>query len=161
MSILVIRHGLSEANNRHNAGSLAFASGEAPLMALGREQAHQLGEKLAAHYGIDVASQQVATSTLRRTQETAHEAGFTAITAYASLDEVKHGMELPDLRTALYKRHLPYAALVAVETILNDPPPEQVWITHGLVIAGLCEVLNVAQGERFIPKFCEVRELPV
>ena len=161
MPILVIRHGLSEANNRNNLGTLAFASGQAPLMEHGREQARLLGKTLAESFGIIPDGKQVATSEMARTQETAREAGFQHLSTYAILNEVSHGMELTDLRAALDKRQLPPAAIEAAEAILETPPSEDVWFTHGLVIASLCQVLGAAQDERFIPRFCEVRELPI
>jgi len=161
MSVLVIRHGLSEANNRANLGTLAFASGEAPLMQLGIEQAWELNQRLRTEYDIDVGNTQVATSQLKRTQETAWEAGFHHLATYPVLNEVDHGMELPKLRTALHFKELPEAALKAAETILENPPTESIWITHGLVIAGLCQILGASQDARFIPRFCEIRELPI
>jgi phosphohistidine phosphatase SixA len=161
MSVLIIRHGLSEANNRNNLGTLAFASGEAPLMEHGREQARLLGKALAETFGIVPADKQVATSEMTRTQETALEAGFQHLSTYAILNEVSHGMELADLRAALDKKQLPAIAIEAAEAILETPPNEDIWFSHGLVIASLCQVLGVAQSERFIPKFCEIRELPL
>lgn len=158
MPILVIRHGLSEANNRE---SLAFGSSTASLMDKGREQARQLGHLLSTKYALSTAATAVATSRLQRTQETAREAGFLNLSTYSVLDEVEHGMELTILREALDKKQLPAAAVEVAQAVLEDPPRESVWITHGLVIAGLCQVLGVCQDARFIPRFCEIRELPV
>ncbi|HSX45358.1 MAG TPA: histidine phosphatase family protein [Candidatus Saccharimonadales bacterium] len=161
MSVLVVRHGLSEANNRDNIGTLAFASDEAPLMEQGRQQARLLGETLTFNYGVEIGDTEVATSTLYRTQETAREAGFKALKTYAVLDEVLHGIELPQLREMLDKKQLPPAAIEAAENIIENPPSEPIWFTHGLVIAGLCQVMGVAEDQRFIPRFCEVRQLPI
>ncbi len=160
MSVLVVRHGLSEANNRNNLGNLAFASKDAPLMAKGRIQARSLGERLRTKHfaGIDSI---VATSELLRTKETANFAGFVATHPYESLNEVEHGVDLAALREMLDRKVLPIPAIEAAEALLNNPPTEDIWFTHGLVIAGLSQVLGIAQDERFIPKFCEVRELPI
>jgi hypothetical protein len=161
MTRLVIRHGLSEANNRNNVGTLAFASREAPLMEQGVEQAKHLRQYLFDSRGITTSDTRVATSTLERTQQTAREAGFTEIATYKALDEVEHGLELTELRAMLGRKELPDAALKAAELILGNPPTEGVWVSHGLVIAGLCQVIGANEDMRFIPRFCEIREIPI
>jgi hypothetical protein len=162
MSIFAIRHALSEANNRNNIGTLAFASKDAPLMDPGREQARRRASMLLGDYGINAAGTPAAVSSLLRTEETARVMGFQLIKAYEQLDEVEHGMSGPEFRALLDNGRLPQASLDAAEVILQNPPSEKVWITHGLVIAGLSQVLGVSdQFERLIPKFCEVRELPM
>jgi broad specificity phosphatase PhoE len=164
MSVLVIRHGLSAANDRNNIGTLAFGAKDAPLMELGREQARRRAATLPADYGIIPQTTSVAVSELARTQETAGVMGFQSahMTPYASLNEVSHGMEGAALRALLNRGALPPAALQAAEIILHQPPAEAVWVTHGLVIAGLSQTLGVShQFERLIPRFCEVRELDI
>jgi broad specificity phosphatase PhoE len=161
MSVLVGRHGLSEANNYNNVGTLAFASEEAPLMKLGHEQARAMGEILISRYGIIPPYTPVASSVLRRTQQTAHSAGFVDIRTYTQLDEVNHGIDLGELRVTLDRGELPHVAIEAAETTLANPPGEDIWISHGLRIAGLCAVLGVYQNERLIPRFCELRKLPI
>ncbi|MDB5163920.1 MAG: hypothetical protein JWS12_538 [Candidatus Saccharibacteria bacterium] len=161
MAVLVIRHGLSEANNRNNVGMLAFASKDAPLMEQGRQQARELTAILRIEHDIDTAKTPVATSELLRTQQTAEEAGFTNISIYPVLNEVAHGIALPGLREMLDQKKLPDVALQAAHAILENPPAEDIWVTHGLVIASLCQVLDVAREDRFIPRFCERRELPI
>ncbi len=161
MSILAVRHGLSQANNHHNIGTLAFASEQAPLMPAGHEQARAMGQLLMDHYGIDSQLTPVAVSRLARTQQTASSAGFLDIMTYGQLDEVKHGMELAELRAMLDAGKLPEIALREAEATLKNPPQQDIWITHGLRIAALCTVLNTYQNERLIPRFCEIRELPI
>ena len=161
MPILAIRHGLSHANNRDNIGTLAFASEQARLMCDGYHQARAMGKLLIDTYDIDVAHTPVAASRLLRTQQTAVAAGFLELYCYPQLDEVKHGMDLLELRTTLDSGKLPPAAIAAAEQTLANPPRQDIWITHGLRIAALCAVLGVHQNERLIPRFCEVRELPI
>lgn len=162
MSVLVVRHGLSEANNHLNVGTMAFASSEAPLMERGIEQARQLGVHLTENFGVYVRPLfPVATSGMLRTQQTAREAGFALLNTYANLNEVDHGIELTELRLMLDRQVLPDTALRAAEALISDPPQESIWFTHGLVIASLSQILGVAQDQRFIPRFCEVRELPI
>ncbi len=162
MSIHAIRHGLSEANNRNNIGTLAFAAKDAPLMEKGREQAREQALVLRAEHGINPVLTPVAVSELLRTQETAREMGFVSHRQDPLLNEVEHDMEGSALRQLLDSGGLPAAALRTAETLLEQRPQESVWVTHGLVIAGLCEVLGIAgQFERLIPRFCDVRVLPV
>lgn len=153
MSILVIRHGLSEANNRDNIGSLAFAAEDAPLMEQGHNQAIQLRDVLLGTYHTVPEVTPAATSELLRTKQTAKDAGFCITQAYAQLDEVKHGMDLGELRTMLDYGQLPRIALEAAAQTLQERPAEAVWFTHGLRIAGLCALLGVYQDQRLIPPF--------
>lgn len=161
MSVLVARHGCSEANNRNNVGTLAFANEQAPLMDIGREQSRQMGLTLCRTFGVTPQKTAVATSLLARTQETASEAGFTDLYPYTVLNEDIHHLQLAELREMLDRGILPHSALETAEKVLQNPPQEKVWITHGLVIAGLCKVLDMYNDARLIPKFCEIRELPI
>lgn len=164
MSKLLIRHGLSEANNRDNVGTMAFAAHDAPLMEPGKEQSRERAARLPLDYGIHIEAEPVAVSTMLRTWQTAECMGFTTenISCYELLDEVTHGMEGAALRALLDSGGLPDAAIEAAHTILNSPPEERVWVTHGLVIASLCSVLGVSdQFERLIPRFCEARLLHI
>lgn len=162
MAVVVVRHAISQANNRENIGTPAFGHRDAVLMDAGREQARAIPAELKSRYGIMANSMAVATSTLRRTIETATEAGFGNTTAYAVLDEVEHdGMTKAELRQMLDAGILPRAALQAAELTLASPPTERIWFSHGLRIAGLCALLGVYQDERLIPRFCEIRELPI
>lgn len=160
MSIVMGRHGLSEANNEKNVGTMAFAHEQASLMGLGREQAQTMGGLLVVQFNIDPASDSVAVSEMRRTEETAEEAGFKSITRYSSLDEIRHGMDLLELRAMLDEGKLPPVAIRMAEETLSSPPKERVWISHGLRIAGICAVLGIHQEKRLIPRFCETREIP-
>ncbi len=159
MPKIVIRHSLSEANN---AKGLAFGHADAPLMEEGRNRIrHQLIPALAQR-GIVAANSPVAVSRLLRTAQTATEAGFQTITPYVRLNEVEHGLEGAELRALLDAGGLPERALEHAAALLDNPPAEAIWISHGLVIAGLCAVLGLNhQYERRVPRFCEIRELPI
>jgi len=158
MKVAIVRHGISEANNRNNVGTMAFANPNAPLMGLGREQAKDLGVEMVIARGFS-SDEPIAVSELVRVQETARLAGFYTTRAYPGLNEAVHGLPLDDLRTLLGKGELPPKAIVQAETLLNNPPEERIWISHGLVIAGLCQALGIYQDKRLIPAFCEIREL--
>jgi hypothetical protein len=158
MSVLVARHAFSEANNRE---TLAFGRSEARLALEGRAQAKDLGRCLAELYGVDLAETPVAASELFRAPETAIEAGFRKIVINPLLNEVASGLTDAEYKEAKEARELPQSAREAAMRVLDSPPPEGIWIAHGLLIAGLCDVLQVAQDQRFIPKFCEIRELPI
>lgn len=163
MSILVIRHGLSEANNINNFGTPAFGNFDAPLMEQGRASARRLRRVLPLNYGINLSSTPAATSELLRTQQTAKLAGFKTLQSYTLLNEVDRGLSLEDKRAVKATGVIPKEAIDAANDLLNDPPEEQIWFTHGLLIAGLCKVLNIYQdtGHRTIPSFCEIRRLPL
>jgi len=162
MPIHVIRHGFSTANNRDNIGRLAFAAKDAPLEEDGIKQAKKRAATLSRDYGIDPKTTPAAVSYLLRTKQTAQVMGFRPITPYESLNEVEHGMELLALRALLDKGRLPETALRAAEAVLHKRPTQKVWVAHGLIIAGLCEVLGISgEFDRLIPRFCEVRALPI
>lgn len=127
-------------------------------MEQGWEMARELGTTLRLGYGV-APDTPVAVSELKRTQQTARGAGFDKLSVYPALNEVAHGVPLPGLREMLDRQQLPEVALETAEAILADPPAETIWITHGLVIAGLCRVLGDERYERFIPRFCEIRQL--
>ena len=159
MSVIVARHGLSEANDQ---ASLAFGSPNAHLMEHGRVRARELGQVLRHVYQVNVDEEVVATSRLLRTQETAEVAGFRRIVVNSLLDEATTGLSFEEIIEARRTRIAPHTAITVAEAILENPPEQGVWITHGLVIVGLCEVLGIAhQFEKFIPKFCEARMLPI
>ena len=163
MRKLAIRHSLSQANNRENLGTPAFASANAPLMDGGRIIASVLGITLHDTYHIDTTVALAATSTMLRTSETALCAGFdpSHLVAYPILDEVPKMREFAELRAMLDAGIVPPEAIEAAYRVLENPPQEEIWFTHGLVIAGLCKVLGVYQDARTVPKFCEVRELVI
>lgn len=160
---LVVRHALSQANNRENIGTPAFASADAPLMDVGIVMAKKLGETLRCVYAVNTSSVNAATSTMLRTRQTAMSAGFSEerLRSYAVLDEAPQARELAELRAMLDVGMVPPEAIEAAYRVLERPPKEDVWFTHGLVIAGLCKVLGVYRNGRVVPKFCEVRELVV
>ena len=162
MSKLVGRHSLSEANNRHNYGTPAFGHAAAPLMPEGRVIAQGMGTEFEVVYGIIPVTTPAAVSKMLRSRETALEAGFVDLTEYEVLNEVDTKLPHPELRAMIANRQHTEIALKTAHLILENQPEEQVWVTHGLVIASLCEVLGIAsQFEHFVPKFCEIRELPI
>jgi len=161
MDVYVIRHQLSEANNRDNYGTPAFDNPDAPLMPAGRDGAVILGRQLVAEFGIQVSSEPVAVSMMRRSQETAIVAGFRKLHLYPELNEVKGGLSDSEISAALAQKRPPQATHDAARYLLEHPPEEGIWVTHALLIASLCQQLGVYQSARFIPKFGEVRRLQI
>lgn len=162
MRIYIVRHGISEANNRENIGTPAFGDPDAPLMQLGIEQARSIPQKLLAQNALVNYGGVVATSTLRRTQQTAFEAGFEHQLPYYELDEVEPaiiGMGRLAIKEMTDDGQLPEMVLREAEQTLLHPPQATLWFSHGLKIAGICKVLNQHQDKPLIPKFCEVRRL--
>ncbi|MEO7617210.1 MAG: phosphoglycerate mutase family protein [Candidatus Saccharibacteria bacterium] len=160
-TVYLVRHGLSEANNRDNIGTPAFASTGAPLMELGREHARKAGVELVQDWSHDPLMP-VAVSELLRTQETAFEAGFVRQKTYPILNESYSELDYPALRQLLDDGDLPAAAFESARLLLADPPLEKVWFTHGLVIAGVCDILGIAdQFDSLIPRFGEIRKIEI
>lgn len=160
MNKLLIRHPLSYANDERKFGTLAFASPDAELMPAGRGQALALGHRLRRFHGI-AREEAVATSQYRRTQQAARYAGFKTLHAYAGLNEVQHGVPLLELRSMLDNGQIPDTAMAAAESVLEHPPSEAVWFTHGLVIAAMSRLLGGYEERRLVPRFCEVREFEI
>jgi phosphohistidine phosphatase SixA len=159
MNIIVARHGFSAANDRDQYGTPAFANPAAPLMPQGIKQASDLGKQLVSQYGIDLEKEPVAVSMMRRAQETAIAAGFRWLHIYPTLNEEKGDTKDQDMQTVLAERRPPDATRKAAQYLIANPPKERVWVTHGLLIATLCQELNIYQDVRFTPKFCEIREI--
>jgi hypothetical protein len=158
MSVLVIRHGLSEANDKTTP---AFGRADASLMAMGIVQAAGLGESLMATYGVDPAQEAAAASEMLRSQQTATVAGYATVRHYTVLNEVSVP-KTPELRGLLDKGVIVPQAREAAELVLANPPAEKIWFTHGYLIAALCQATGVDTTDlRFIPRFCEIRELPI
>ncbi len=163
MSKIVIRHGLSEANDRNNIGTPAFANPNAPLMDEGCAQAQGIPDALFVGYGIVAGDISVATSNMLRTKQTATVAGFKSQRAYDQLDEIaREAIDRALLKQMIKDKIVPDVALRAAERLLRNPPRERVWVTHGLLIAGVCKILGVYQDEeKLIQPFCSIRELPL
>lgn len=166
-TILVIRHGHSTANEpgvptAKTAEDLAFANQLAELTPRGENECAELAGVLFTEYGIDARSTRVAVSEFVRTKQTAKQLGFSEslTTPYFALNEVDHGMELGALRAMLRQNQIPRFAEQAAEAALRRAPTEDVWVTHGLLIAGLCTVLGTDHlYDRPVPRQCEVRRL--
>lgn len=158
MTILLVRHGLSEANDKESA---AFGQDYAQLLPQGIEHARNVKKLLLAKYNIDPAIEAAAASTMTRSHQTASIAGFLTVNNYAILNEV----DVPktyELRAVLDRGEILPEAKDAAELVLANPPKEKIWFTHGYLIAALCRLMEVdTSGLRFIPKFGEVRELPL
>jgi len=158
MSVLVIRHALSFANH---SGSPAFRDPEAALMLRGQQHASYLGKVLTRDYDIDVSQTPVGVSEYLRSQETAHVAGFQRAQVYPRLNEISHNLNRTEWRAMIAEGRLPQDALDEAEARLALPFTEKVLFSHGLLIACMGMVLGMPPSKRIIPKFCEVRELPI
>jgi len=130
-------------------------------MPAGREQAANLGELFVVAYGIELPEETVAVSMMRRSQETAIVAGFRKLHIYPELNEEKGGMTDRETREALTSRRPPEPTIRAALYLIENPLLENVWVTHALLIATMCQELGVYTNDRFVPKFGEVRELPL
>lgn len=156
-TVFVVRHERSEGN-RHNQASFGPEGGV--LVAEGIERARSLRNKLL-ELGIDVATESVAVSDMKRAYETAFYAGFVNITKYAVLNEVGVHMSPELLDSMLDRKEAPEEAITAAQSLLRQQPPERVWVTHGQVIAGLAHELEIPTSELFIPDLGSITKLAV
>lgn len=156
MKKILVRHAKSQANYPYEIG---VNNKTAALTPNGKEQAKGLASSLS-QFGIS-SERRIATSTFMRAKQTAWLAGFWNATAYPILDEAIDRPLTEQERDLIHERGiLPADALTAAEALLHEPPIEEVWITHALVIAGICQRLNI-QADAIIPRFCEVRAIEI
>lgn len=153
MKKLLIRHAQSEANRLTR---VAFGVEGANLTGRGQEQAVRLGVNLEEQ-GYD-KTQIVATSKLVRTQQTAYGAGFNNCVIHSDLNEIQTDVHPVEMARNAIKNILPKEAYERAELLLHNAPIEEIWFSHGLVIAGIREVLGL-QYHRLVPEFCEITEI--
>ena len=127
----------------------------------GASQAYSARSVLAAKHSLDPSQVVVASSALRRARETARTIGFKSINSVELLDEIAHTLHPDALEQHLEDRELPPNFISAANTIIKNPPSERVWIADTLVIASLCQVLDIYRNRPLLPDPCEIRELPI
>ena len=150
---ILVRHAQSYANRLTR---LAFGVGGAELTEQGHEQSKILGATFDAR-SID-KKQYVAVSELVRAQQTAASAGFIAQTVRPVLNELQTEQSPLEVTRNAANGILPKEAYDRAEELLRNPPPETIWFTHGLVIAGMRDVLGIT-APRLVPEFCEITEI--
>ncbi len=157
--VWVIRHAHSQANIRSRY--VALGKRNARLTGEGRKKARQTSRLFPTKYGITPHNTPVAVSQLRRTQQTAEVLGFKKMKSYPQLNEVELGLRPGETHRLLANHDLPDIVIEAAEKLLRKPPPEQVWVTHGLLVAGLCAIrrtlIQLPREEVPVPFTCEVR----
>ncbi len=158
MNRLVVRHALSEANGA--TGMTVTGRFEAGLTNEGRRQAGRLGAWLR-RCGVDTEHEAVAVSEMARSQETARYAGFSQLHVVSVLNEAATIEPSAQVMRRAVRGELPREVLFDAETLLLDPPPETLWVTHGLIIAGLRRLVGAEYYTRYVPNFCEITELDI
>lgn len=156
MKRYVIRHG--ETGVKRGERSQYGKTGP-PIDAQGKKQSIELGKKLV-DLGVEISSEPVAVSEYLRTRQTAELAGFKSLHENPLLNEVFTGLTPGELKSLLERKQLPDVVLEKARAILDNPPVEKVWITHGLVIMGLRQLLGT-QADPFDPPKCEVFEMEI
>lgn len=157
-TITASRHAPSHANIE---GDPAWGSPEAHLTEDGIIVARCLKRTLFHRFGIVTSERTFAASEAYRTQETGMEAGFKDFNIYHSLNEATVGLTREAYEEAKAKKLAPFTAIIAAEVILLNPPVEDDWVIHGLVMAGLSEVLGVHRDLNPVPDFCETRQFQI
>jgi hypothetical protein len=162
--VLIVSPGISAADDPNRKGGLAFGRMDAPLIIDGLQQGFEAGHKLRKTFAIEPVGTDVAVSEYLRAKETAIAAGFDPrdIGVYAVLNEVRIAIQSSELWDRLAHREIPRAAIRAAEILLENPPPEPVWITgDGLLEPAVRKVMGLPLHENPFPDFGEVRELPI
>lgn len=150
MPILVIAPGAPEL------GHYEYLSSDC-----GNSQADTARSLLMTEYRLDPSQASTASSALRRARETARAMGFRDINSVELLDEIAHTLHPDILQQNLEDRELPPNFTDTANTIIKNPPIERVWIADTLVIASLCQVLDIYHDRPLLPNPCEIRELPI
>lgn len=156
MRRFIIRHGFTGVKRDQRD---AFGVEGPPLDELGQKQAKKLKQALI-HLGVDPSTESVAISEFLRTRQTAELAGFTNIQVRPVLNEVQTGLPGDELKAMLAEKHLPPAVLERAQAALDNPPKEAVWISHGLLIMGLCELFGI-KNDPFELEFCSITEINI
>jgi len=154
-TVYLIRHCNSEGN-RHN--ELSFGPKGSKLNDEGIRQAKQLRKKMQ-DIDLDVESEPAASSEMRRAYSTAFHAGFKTINLYALLNETSSDLSPGELDAILERKAAPPSAIAAAQNLLENPPKEKVWVTHGQLIAGIAHVLGIPVSDLFIPDMGTVTKL--
>lgn len=87
-------------------------------------------------------------------------AGFASQIVRPVLNELQTEQTPIEVTRNAVKGILPKEAYERAELLLNVPLVEAIWFTHGLVIAGIKDVLGIADS-RLVPEFCEITEIKV
>ena len=155
--IHVVRHAQSEGH-RHNRAEFGKEGGA--LLDVGIAEAKALKHKFL-DLGIETKIEPVAISELKRTYQTAMYAGFTNITKYPSLNEVDSPLDPELIENMIKRKELPEDALIRARAILANPPPENIWVTHGLIIAGMAKELGIPPDQLFIPAMGSISTIEI
>lgn len=154
MKYFVARHGQTDANR---ITRVAFGVKGPPINDAGNEQAKLL-KRVLLEKGVNPETEPIAVSELLRTKQTAESAGFKKIFINSLLNEINTGDPKKTLELVAQAK-VPDKAIEAAKALIASPPAEKVWVTHGLIIAALEILLEVSDKDKFIPDFCEVREI--
>ena len=143
MKVNIVRHAETDATRQTKDD---FGPLGAPLNGQGRISAQKLHKKLAAQ-GVDF-SQSVAVSELQRTQQTAIIAGFNNLVVNPLLNEIDGGD--PDkIDKDIAQRISSEFAIKAARKLLENPPTQKYWFTHGQLTAALLDLLGYGDREHY------------
>ncbi len=148
MKRIIIRHGHTGVDRDARD---SFGAEGPPISKQGVADAERAGREIEK-LGINLAAEPVAISTYLRTKQTAEAAGFKKLRADPSLNEIFTGIPNDQLKDMVAKRQVPEIVLQKAQAILDNPPPEKVWVTHGLVIIGLRELLGMQADPFDLPQ---------
>ncbi len=151
---MLIRHGKTDASRTTRA---AFGKQGAPLNDEGTQQAKALRWELLKR-NIILGNEPVAVSELLRARQTAEVAGLKNTVANSFLNEV-NTLDPQKTTEDIKKGILAPEAIAAAKRLLANPPKEKIWVTHGQLIAAILAELKQTDPKKFMPDFCEIREV--
>ncbi len=155
--VIIIRHAkaIGGRHDRH-----LFPKEGAPLSDEGRVAALKL-KTVLEQLGIDTEKEPVAISQLIRTKQTAQIAGFKKMNEYGILNEVNTGLSPEELNKVIANKDVPKIAKKAAMNLLKNPPKENIWVTHGMLIAALAEELGIIKKVLYIPELASATEIEI
>ena len=153
--VIIIRHAIA-TGGRHDRH--LFPPEGAPLSEQGIEDAKKLKPQLI-EMGIDLENEPVAVSKMIRTTQTAQNAGLQNLTEYEVLNEVDAQLPPEELDATIEAKQVPERAKEAAKRLLENLPKENVWVTHGMLIAALAEQLEIPKDELYIPVLATITKL--
>lgn len=155
-TVFLIRHAKSIGGrfDRH-----LFPKEGAPLSDQGIEDAKLL--KVDLHDKKIDLSQTVAVSELIRTKQTAVYAGFKYLKTYPTLNEIDSRLLPAELDEMIKNKGVPERAITAAQKLLENPPEEDVWVTHGMLIAGIGHVLQIPTADLYIPAMTSITRIVI
>lgn len=154
MKYLLIRHANAGMSDK---ARLAYGKAGPPIRDIKDANITKLHQQLIK-LQVDFNNEPIAVSEMLRTKQTATVAGLAILNPYAILNEIDTG-DIDNTLRLMALGEVPAEAIKAANTIINNPPKERIWVTHGLLIAALQLATKTSNPNHFEPDYCEISEI--